>query len=201
LARLIAYFAGRSGNEDFLLTTDHGRAPSVIGTARDRRRRSWFDRLALPHLNVAYSLARWLTGNEADASDVVQEAYLRAFRDFDSHHGTDAKSWVLKVVRNACYDHLARKRPVASASLESDGELAWSSLADRSLKGRSVTPLDREIEALPVEWRETLVLRELHGLGYRIMSCLQGARSRLLEAIDRAPTETAGSHQRAASGG
>ena len=59
----------------------------------DRRRQARFEAIALPHLDTAYALARWMTRNDADAADVVQEAFLRAFRYFDSYRGDDAKSW------------------------------------------------------------------------------------------------------------
>jgi DNA-directed RNA polymerase specialized sigma24 family protein len=62
----------------------------------DRRRQARFEAITLPHLDAAYALARWLTRNDADAADVVQEAFLRAFRYFDSYRGDDAKSWVLR---------------------------------------------------------------------------------------------------------
>ena len=68
-----------------------------------REKLQLFEETILPHLNAAYKLARWLTGNEHDAQDVVQEAYLRAFRFFDSFKGGDGKSWLLAVVRNTCH--------------------------------------------------------------------------------------------------
>jgi RNA polymerase sigma-70 factor (ECF subfamily) len=175
-------------------------APTVIGTLRDRRSPGWFDRLALPHLNTAYSFARWLTGNDDDACHVVREAYLRAFRDFDNHHG-DAKSRMLKAVRNTFYDWLARDRAAESPSRESDGGRTRSSRSDGVSARRSAASLDQAIGSLPVEWRETIILRELHGLGYHqiaeitevpiatIVSRLRGARCRLLEAIDGAPPD------------
>ena len=72
----------------------------------------------LPHLDAAYALARWLTRNDADAADVVQEACLRAFRYFDSYREGDAKSWMLKIVRRTCYSWLERNRPADVVPLE-----------------------------------------------------------------------------------
>src|SRR5207302_515996 len=72
----------------------------------DRRQRHRFEAVALPHLDAAYALARWMTRNDADAADVVQEAYLRAFRYFDSYRDGDAKSWLLKIVRRTCLTRL-----------------------------------------------------------------------------------------------
>src|SRR5487761_1713672 len=86
---------------------------------RQRRQRSRFETVALPHLDAAYSLARWLTRNDADAADVVQEAYLRAFRYFDSYRDGDARSWLLKIVRRTSYSWLERNRPAELVALES----------------------------------------------------------------------------------
>ena len=86
----------------------------------ERRRRSRFETVVLPHLDAAYALARWVTRNDADAADVVQEACVRAFRYFDSYREGDAKSWILKIVRRACYDWIERNRPAEVVPLETD---------------------------------------------------------------------------------
>ena len=166
----------------------------------DRRRQARFEAIALPHLDTAYALARWMTRNDADAADVVQEAFLRAFRYFDSYRGDDAKSWVLKIVRRTCYSWLERNRPADVVSLEAEEELggavATSAIdAEALLESRSdLRLLDQLIEALPAPLREMIVLRELHELGYReiaevtgvpigtVMSRLHRARSMLLRA-------------------
>ena len=166
----------------------------------DRRRQARFEAIALPHLDAAFALARWLTRNDADAADVVQEAFLRAFRYFDSYLGGDAKSWVLKIVRRTCYSWLERNRPADVVSLEAEEELgdmvATSAIdSEAMLENRSdLRLLDRLIEALPAPLREMIVLRELHELGYReisevtgvpigtVMSRLSRARSLLLRA-------------------
>jgi RNA polymerase sigma-70 factor, ECF subfamily len=165
-----------------------------------RRRQARFEAIALPHLDAAYALARWMTRNDADAADVVQEAFLRAFRYFDSYRGDDAKSWVLKIVRRTCYSWLERNRPADVVSLEAEEELgnavATSAIdAEAMLENRSnLRLLDRLIEALPAPLREMIVLRELHELGYRdiaevtgvplgtVMSRLHRARAQLLRA-------------------
>jgi len=168
-----------------------------------RRQRSRFETVVLPHLDAAYSLARWLTRNDADAADVVQEAYLRAFRYFDSYREGDAKSWVLKIVRRTCYSWIERNRPADVIPLEADGELEDSiapgvaSNTEALLQSRSdLRRLDQLIEALPAPLREVVVLRELHELGYReiaevtgvpigtVMSRLHRARSALRRAWD-----------------
>ena len=72
-------------------------AQGQVSASADPRRQARFEAIALPHLDTAYALARWMTRNDADAADVAQEAFLRAFRYFDSYRGDDAKSWVLKL--------------------------------------------------------------------------------------------------------
>ena len=154
----------------------------------------------LPHLDTAYALARWMTRNDADAADVAQEAFLRAFRYFDSYRGDDAKSWVLKIVRRTCYSWLERNHPADVVSLEAEAEfgdaVATSAIdAEVLLESRSdLRLLDQLVEALPAPLREMIVLRELHELGYReiaavtgvpigtVMSRLHRARSLLLGA-------------------
>jgi RNA polymerase sigma-70 factor (ECF subfamily) len=141
-----------------------------------------------------------MTRNDADAADVVQEAFLRAFRYFDSYRGDDARSWTLKIVRRTCYNWLERNRSADVVSLEAEEELggavATSAIdAEAMLESRSdLRRLDQLIEALPAPLREMIVLRELHELGYReiaevtdvpigtVMSRLHRARSLLLRA-------------------
>ncbi len=105
----------------------------------DPTRLARFNEIAVPHLDAAYSLARWLTRNEHDAEDVVQEAYLRAFRFFDGYRGGDARAWVLKIVRHTCFTWLARNRPVelvAASEEEIDEERASACRRrDRALRG------------------------------------------------------------------
>ena len=168
----------------------------------ERRRRSRFESVVLPHLDAAYALARWLTRNDADAADVVQEAMLRAFRYFDSYREGDARSWVLRIVRRTCYSWLERNRPADIVPLEADAELdeevaapAAASNTEALLQNRSdLRRLDALIEALPAPLREVVVLRELNELGYReiaevtgvpigtVMSRLHRARSALRRA-------------------
>jgi RNA polymerase sigma-70 factor, ECF subfamily len=170
----------------------------------ERRQRSRFETVVLPHLDAAYALARWLTRNDADAADVAQEACLRAFRYFDSYREGDAKSWLLKIVRRACYDWLERNRPAELVPLEteadSDGPVNPVPVAidaDALLQSRSdLRHLDRLIEALPAQLREAIVLRELQELDYRqiaevtgvpigtVMSRLHRARSALRRGWD-----------------
>lgn len=189
--------------EDTPLTDDlksHGRATTASST--DQQRRDKFERIALPHLDAAYALARWLTRNEADASDVVQETFLRALRYFDSYRDGDPKSWLLKIVRHTCYSWLARNRPASVTSLEAEvesgNEVATVSIdADAVIESRSdLKLLYQLIKSLPVPLREVLVLREFHELDYReiakvtempigtVMSRLYRARHQLLHDYD-----------------
>ncbi len=69
-----------------------------------------FEALMLPHLDAAHNLAKWLLRNEQDAQDVVQEAYLRAFKSFAGFHGSNGRAWLLKVVRNTSYTLLKKNR-------------------------------------------------------------------------------------------
>jgi RNA polymerase sigma-70 factor, ECF subfamily len=147
-----------------------------------RRRRSRFEAVVLPHLDAAYALARWLTKNDADAADVVQEAMLRAFRYFDSYRDGDARSWVLKIVRRAAYTWLARNRTAETIALDDAAELddlggaaATAGGAETLLLSRSeLRRLDRLIEELPAPLREVIVLRELQELGYREIAEITG---------------------------
>jgi RNA polymerase sigma-70 factor (ECF subfamily) len=169
----------------------------------ERRRRGRFEAVVLPHLDAAYALARWLTRNDADAADVVQEAMLRAFRYFNSYRDGDAKSWVLRIVRRSCYSWLERNRPAEIVPLKEEeaDEPPNAAIAAGStealLQSRSdLRRLDRLIEALPPPLREVIVLRELQELDYRqiaevtgvpigtVMSRLHRARSALRRAWD-----------------
>jgi RNA polymerase sigma factor (sigma-70 family) len=163
--------------------------------------RDRFERAALPHLGAAFNLARWLVRNDQDAQDMVQEAYLRALKFFEGFHGDDARSWLLRIVRNTCYTWLKQNRGYeltapfdenlhSAGKEENTPELLLFAKADREM-------LMQGLEQLPVEWRETLVLRELEGLSYReissvtdtpmgtVMSRLARARMRLVDILDK----------------
>jgi len=169
----------------------------------ERRRRSRFEKVVLPHLDAAYALARWLTRNDADAADVVQEAVLRAYRYFDTYREGDAKSWLLRIVRRTSYSWLERNRPADVVPLDAEagheeggtGALLAAGNTEALLQSRSdLRRLDVLVEALPAPLREVIVLRELHELGYReiaevtgvpigtVMSRLHRARAALRRA-------------------
>jgi RNA polymerase sigma-70 factor (ECF subfamily) len=131
----------------------------------------------LPHLDAAYNLARWLTGNDHDAEDVVQEAYARAWKFFEGFRGGDARAWVLTVVRRTCYTWLQQHRGREAASfdegLHDEGsealnpEKLFLRRADREL-------LRQAIEALPLDFREVVVLRDLEGCSYQEVAAVAG---------------------------
>ena len=153
-----------------------------------------FNEAVLPHLDTAYNLARWLTRNDQDAQDVVQEASLRAFKYWKGFSGRDCRPWLLAIVRNTYYSWL-RERSV-QPELTADGEV--DEVDDNNpnpekmlLRNADKKLLQAALEDLPAEFREAIVLREMEGLSYKeiadvasvpigtIMSRLARARKRL----------------------
>jgi RNA polymerase sigma-70 factor (ECF subfamily) len=137
----------------------------------DRER---FEAQVLPHVDAAYNLARWLTRNDQDAEDVLQDAMLRAYRFFGGLRG-EARPWLLAIVRNACFSWLQANRPaevepVDDSALESD-TLGPEALAAREIDRRR---LNEALAALPLHWREALVLRELEDLAYKDIARVTG---------------------------
>ena len=153
----------------------------------------------LPHLDSAYNLARWLTGNDQDAEDVAQEACLRALNFFDGFHGDDGRAWLLAIVRNTCYDWLRKNRGGVHQFAPPE-ELEMAADSAPTPEAEQLRKADRQmvregLEALPAEYREALVLRELEGMSYRqiaevtgvpigtVMSRLSRGRKRLEVAL------------------
>jgi RNA polymerase sigma factor (sigma-70 family) len=145
----------------------------------DEQTRTRFQSLLLPLMNDAYNVARWLMKNQEDAEDMVQESYLRAFRFFASfHEGTNCRAWFLRIVRNTCYTALGnrdmRQKQVPLDS-ETDEIEDTSPLPPVSLSKKATVESVREaIAALPVDFREVVVLRELEGLSYKEISEVSG---------------------------
>ena len=155
-----------------------------------------FEEAVLPHIDAAYNLARWLTRNDADAQDMVQEAYLRALRFFSGFRGTDARAWLLTIVRNTCYTWLRRNRsPELSCDFDEVVFAQESEEPDpetQQLQKAQAQLVNEAIEKLPIEFREVVVLRELEELSYKeiavvlevpigtVMSRLARARKRLM---------------------
>jgi RNA polymerase sigma factor (sigma-70 family) len=164
-----------------------------------------FRNVVFPHLDAAYNLAHYLTGNRSDAEDVVQDASLRAFRAIRSFAGGNARAWVLCIVRNTAYSWIRKNRPSGVVTVEDIEavELANAKPGDPTAETPEVALIaktDAErlrgaIAALPTPFRETLVLRDIEGLNYReiaeatevpigtVMSRLSRARGRLIATI------------------
>lgn len=159
--------------------------------------------MALPHLDAAYNLARWLVRDDHDAQDIVQEAYLRALRFFAGFHGSDARGWLMAIVRNRCYSWLRRNRAAEVEFSEEDSAGATSATmahvdedpAAQLARHDDSSALARALDRLPVEFREVVVLRELEELSYKqiaaivevpigtVMSRLARGRKLLAEAL------------------
>ena len=142
-----------------------------------------FSNVVLPHLDDAYGLARWLTGNRTDAEDVVQEACLRAFHGIGSFSNGNSRAWLLAIVRNAAYSWLLKNRPAAVVMVEDIEGVALARPSDLDIETPETALiaktdarlLEAAIAALPAPFRETLVLRDVHGLSYREIAEVTGA--------------------------
>jgi len=143
-----------------------------------------FQALVMPHLNSAFNLACWLTRNRPDAEDVVQEAYLRAFKFFDSFHGDDGRAWLLTIVRNTFYSWHQQNRIQNTLFDEQchspDGEhvvatqYVENNPENLLMQKDSQQQLLKALQALPLEFREVMVLRELEDLSYKQIAAIVG---------------------------
>jgi RNA polymerase sigma-70 factor (ECF subfamily) len=168
----------------------------------DNTAQSQFEAIAMPHLDAAYNLARWLTHNAHDADDLVQNAYLRAFRFADSFRGGDARAWLLTIVRNTYYTTLRDGQPQrgdVSFDEELHGEEAGRRAENdpaRIAAGRDTArTVNQALERLPPAFREVLVMKEMDDLSYKqiaqvadipigtVMSRLSRARRMLLDYL------------------
>ena len=172
----------------------------------DRERLKLFEQMVMPHLDAAYNLARWLAGNDHDAQDVAQEASLRAFKFFGNFRGENARAWLLTIVRNTCYTLLQRKTVHGTPAVFDEavhGVTGQASGPAQMLERQENMQSARQaVEALPVELREVVVLRELEGLSYKeiavaaaipigtVMSRLARGRERLQQILGEAGTAT-----------
>jgi RNA polymerase sigma-70 factor, ECF subfamily len=164
----------------------------VLGPEERRR----FEESVLPHVDAAFNLARWLLRDKANAEDATQEAMMRAYRFFGSYRSGDARAWLLQIVRNCCYTWLRKNRPQEDTSMVEEEAMA----EEPSPEAVAIANVDRErmaraLEALPVHFREIVVLRELEGCSYKeiaaitahpigtVMSALSRARRQLREAL------------------
>jgi RNA polymerase sigma-70 factor (ECF subfamily) len=163
---------------------------------------AWVSELVQRHLDAAYNLGRWLLGNEQDAADAVHDAYLRAARSAHTYAGGNARAWWLTIVRNCCLAKLSlRKRETQLRSVDAEAAAsAQTRAADNEVEDRADTAqrgarIAQQLHALPQEFREALVLREIEDLSYReiadvlqvpigtVMSRLARGRAQLQRAL------------------
>ena len=170
--------------------------------------RGRFNQMVLPHLDDAYGLARWLTGNRTDAEDVVQDACMRALASLDAATIAQPRAWLLAIVRNTAFTWLAKNRPKtvlltddaqlleAAAEKRGDGSPDPESALIAAAEGDA---LEAAIQALPHIFREVIVMRDINGLSYReiaaaigapvgtVMSRLARGRALLIERLGSRP--------------
>ena len=157
----------------------------------------------LAHLDAAHNLAHWLTGNDHDAQEIAQEAYLRAIRSMGSFRGGDQRSWLLSIVRNLCFDQLRRNKVVRMNELPKDSEFAGTdNCGDPAAilqRSEDIELVRSAIGSLEPEFREVIVLREMEGMSYKeiadltgvpmgtVMSRLARARRNLARTLSQEP--------------
>jgi RNA polymerase sigma-70 factor (ECF subfamily) len=163
-----------------------------------------FEQLIFPHLNAAYNLARWLLRSDQDAQDVVHDSFLRAHRYFASFQGIDGRAWLLGIVRNTCMTRLNKRSPEPLTALTETRERSEHVGDDPEaalLLKENIASLRTCIEALPPEYREVVIMRELEELSYKeiaeaasiaigtVMSRLNRARKRLENCLAKTLNE------------
>lgn len=177
----------------------------------DQNQRDMFAQLMLPHLDDAFNLARWLTGNHSDADDVVQEAYLKALKHFGTYRGPEARAWFLTIVRRCCFSWLKVNRSQQLTFMEDEaiaeiaGRPTVIALHPRAMETPETELNEKErrkhlnyaVENLPLVYREVIVLRDLQGLSYKeiaeiaeipigtVMSRLARGRDHLLKTLEQ----------------
>jgi RNA polymerase sigma factor (sigma-70 family) len=174
-------------------TTETIAMEPMVGTAR---KQALFEQTVMPHLNAAHNLARWLTRNPDDAEDLVQEAFLRAFRAFETFEGKDGRAWLLAVVRNTCFTWLKKKGDLTAVEFNEQVHGAADENAETVLLNEAALgSLHGCLDRLPLEFREVIILRELEELSYKeisdiarvpigtVMSRLARGRKRLQECL------------------
>jgi RNA polymerase sigma factor (sigma-70 family) len=174
-------------------------------TSEAARRR--FTEQVLPHLDDAYTLARWLTGNPTDAEDVVQDACMRALRALDGAPVEHPRAWLLAIIRNTAFTWLGKNRPhaVVLAGGAEEAHAHQGALEEQAAptpEEALIAKADREsvaaaIDALPIVFKEILIMREINGLSYReiaeatgapvgtVMSRLARARTLMIDKLGR----------------
>jgi RNA polymerase sigma-70 factor (ECF subfamily) len=190
--------ANESGNK-----STNGKVHTVMG---DQRRH--FEDIFLPHLDAAYNLARWIVQHDQDAQDVVQEAYVRAFKGFHGFRGGNGRAWLLTIVRNTAYTWMNKRAPEQKLIPYVEEKHADIISIDQSAKENVVEKrkedLHDALERLPSEFREVILLYEIEGLSYKELALALGVpigtvMSRLSRARRRLEQEFAQVHTRRAA--
>jgi len=191
------------------LASESQGGPSVLDEGSRVRR---FEQIFATHLDAAYDFARWLTRDERNAEDVVQEACLRAFKSLDTFHGGNGRAWLLAIVRNTYYTWLRKNRAERASVSFDDETMEAAELAELESTGSPVDLalqqqdarrlVNAALEQLPEEFREVIVLRELEDLSYKeiaaiagiplgtVMSRLARARKLLLQHLQHVQRES-----------
>jgi len=161
-----------------------------------------FEQSLLGWLDDAYNLARWLLHDDQEAQDAVQDAFMRAMRYARGFRGGDRRAWLLAIVRNVCYTQLSRSRAAAGNVVFDEEQHQGVASPAADPEAAALTRVDREalmraLEALPVEYREAIVMREMEGLSYKEIAGAAGVpigtvMSRLARARDRLRLSLAG---------
>jgi RNA polymerase sigma-70 factor (ECF subfamily) len=167
------------------------------GAAQEQELAS-FEAMMLPHMDAAHNLAKWLLRNEQDAQDVVQEAYLRAFKSFGGFHGSNGRAWLLTIVRNTSYTLLKKNQATDFTTFDEEIHVAGDESASPATileHGEDADLIREAMDALPADFREILALRHQEGLSYKeiadiaqipqgtVMSRLARARAKLKEYL------------------
>jgi RNA polymerase sigma factor (sigma-70 family) len=174
-----------------------------VGPVTSDAARRRFNEMVLPHLDDAYGLARWLTGNRTDAEDVVQDACMRALVSLETAVVERPRAWLLTIVRNTAFSWLAKNRPKAVV-LTGDPQLLDAAALHRDsapdpeealIAAADEAALESAIQALPHLFREVVVMRDINGMSYReiaaaigapqgtVMSRLARARAQLVDTL------------------
>ncbi|MDD5369639.1 MAG: sigma-70 family RNA polymerase sigma factor [Anaerolineaceae bacterium] len=144
----------------------------------ERKQQLQFEHTILPHFDSAYNLARWITGNDQDAEDMVQEAFLRAYQYFTGFQGASSRAWLLTIVRNTCYTWLRQNRSqgrlveLEDELQDDDTESIHPETVNQMRANRQV--VRKALEQLPAEFRELIVLRELEEMSYKEIAGVAG---------------------------
>jgi len=163
--------------------------------------RRQFEEIFLPHLDAAYNLARWIVQNDQDAEDIVQDAFVRAFKGFHGFRGGNGRAWLLTIVRNTAYTwinkRMADQKLVPYVEERHADIISIDQSANESVIEKRRQDLSDALERLPSEFREVIILYEIEGLSYKelalslgvpvgtVMSRLSRARRRLQQEFSQ----------------